>query len=132
MLALGRPGSPGPLILALALITGVAQSTMYGPLGALLSEMFGTRVRYTGASLGYQAATLLGAGFSPLIASSLLASSDGGSARPVAAVCGGAAITASPVRRAARDAHLSPRRHAVLPRPHPGSGRHEKRESVSR
>ena len=46
---------------------------MYGPLGALFSEMFGTRVRYTGASLGYQGATLVGAGFSPLIAGSLVA-----------------------------------------------------------
>ncbi|WP_128434387.1 MFS transporter [Streptomyces cyaneus] len=99
VLALVNSGSPGLLILALALGHGVAQSTMYGPLGALLSEMFGTRVRYTGASLGYQAATLLGAGFSPLIASSLLASS-GGSSTPVSLLlCGGAAITALTVWR---------------------------------
>ncbi|WDF42799.1 MFS transporter [Streptomyces sp. T12] len=99
VLALVDSGSPGLLILALALGHGVAQSTMYGPLGALLSEMFGTRVRYTGASLGYQAATLLGAGFSPLIASSLLASS-GGSSTPVSLLlCGGAAITALTVWR---------------------------------
>lgn len=49
----------------------VVQSLMYAPLGALLSEMFGTTVRYTGASMGYQLAALLGAGFTPLIASSL-------------------------------------------------------------
>ncbi|MBT2416546.1 MHS family MFS transporter [Streptomyces sp. ISL-22] len=99
VLALVDSGSPGLLILALALGHGVAQSTMYGPLGALLSEMFGTRVRYTGASLGYQAATLLGAGFSPLIASSLLASSGGGSAPVSLLLCGGAAITALTVWR---------------------------------
>ncbi|MET9828204.1 MFS transporter [Streptomyces sp. NPDC006385] len=99
VLALVDSGSPGLLILALALGHGVAQSTMYGPLGALLTEMFGTRVRYTGASLGYQAATLLGAGFSPLIAGSLLASS-GGSSTPVSLLlCGGAAITALTVWR---------------------------------
>lgn len=50
----------------------VIQSLMYAPLGALLSEMFGTSVRYTGASLGYQLAALIGAGFTPLIASSIL------------------------------------------------------------
>ncbi|WP_460355009.1 MFS transporter [Mycobacterium sp. ZZG] len=49
----------------------IIQSMMYAPLGALFSEMFGTTVRYTGASMGYQLAALLGAGFTPLIASSL-------------------------------------------------------------
>jgi hypothetical protein len=38
---------------------------MYGPLGAMLSEMFDTEVRYTGVSLGYQLAALIGAGFTP-------------------------------------------------------------------
>ncbi|WP_210587781.1 MFS transporter [Streptomyces sp. GESEQ-35] len=99
VLALVDSGSPGLLILALALGHGVAQSTMYGPLGALLTEMFGTRVRYTGASLGYQAATLVGAGFSPLIASSLLASYGGGSTPVSLLLCGGAAVTALTVWR---------------------------------
>ncbi|MFE7843351.1 MFS transporter, partial [Streptomyces sp. NPDC057474] len=52
-----------------------------------------TKVRYTGASLGYQGATLIGAGFSPMIAGSLVAGS--GNSAPVALLlCGGAAITA--------------------------------------
>lgn len=93
VLALVDSGSPGLLILAVVLGHGIAQSTMYGPLGALLTEMFGTRVRYTGASLGYQGATLIGAGFSPLIAGSLVAGSGDGT--PVALLlCGGAAVTA--------------------------------------
>ncbi|MFF7653062.1 MFS transporter [Streptomyces sp. NPDC007983] len=99
VLALVDSGSPGLLILALALGHGLAQSTMYGPLGALLSEMFGTRVRYTGASLGYQLATLVGAGFSPMIASSLLAAHGGGSTPLSLLLCGGAAITALTVWR---------------------------------
>ncbi|MEV0238835.1 MFS transporter [Streptomyces sp. NPDC050674] len=99
VLALVDSGSPGLLILALALGHGVAQSTMYGPLGALLTEMFGTRVRYTGASLGYQGATLIGAGFSPLIAGSLLASFGGGSIPVSLLLCAGAAITAVTVWR---------------------------------
>jgi hypothetical protein len=32
------------------------------------SELFGTRVRYSGASLGYQLASALSGGFAPLIA----------------------------------------------------------------
>ncbi|MFD3843917.1 MFS transporter [Streptomyces sp. NPDC058642] len=93
VLALVDSGSPGLLILAVVLGHGIAQSTMYGPLGALLTEMFGTKVRYTGASLGYQGATLVGAGFSPMIAGSLVAGS--GNSTPVALLlCGGAAITA--------------------------------------
>ncbi|OQR60058.1 MFS transporter [Streptomyces maremycinicus] len=92
VLALVDSGSPGLLILAVVLGHGIAQSTMYGPLGALLTEMFGTRVRYTGASLGYQGATLIGAGFSPMIAGSLVAGS--GDSTPVSLLlCGGAAVT---------------------------------------
>ncbi|MFE0137199.1 MFS transporter [Streptomyces sp. NPDC059037] len=96
--ALADSGRPGLLILACVIGHGIAQSTMYGPLGALLTEMFGTRVRYTGASLGYQTATLLGAGFSPLVASSLLASYD--TSAPVALlITAGAAVTALTVWR---------------------------------
>lgn len=40
-------------------------STLFGPLAAFVSEQFGTTSRYTGASLGYQLATLIGAGFTP-------------------------------------------------------------------
>nr|WP_308048394.1 MFS transporter [Streptomyces sp. TRM72054] len=120
VLALVDSGSPGLLILALALGHGVAQSTMYGPLGALFTEMFGTRVRYTGASLGYQAATLVGAGFSPLIAGSLLAASGGGSAPVSLLLCGGAAITALTVwrlRETHADALESPTARAAAPTP---------------
>ncbi|MFC4466955.1 MFS transporter [Streptomyces xiangluensis] len=94
VVALVDSKSPGLLILAIALGHGVAQSTMYGPLGALLTEMFGTRVRYTGASLGYQLATLVGAGFSPMIAGSLVAADGGGSTSIALLLCGGATITA--------------------------------------
>jgi metabolite-proton symporter len=106
VLALVDSKSPGLLILAVVLGHGVAQSTMYGPLGALLTEMFGTRVRYTGASLGYQIATLVGAGFSPMIAGSLLAANGGGSAPVAWLITGGAAITALTVlfvRETSRD-----------------------------
>jgi MFS family permease len=46
---------------------------MYGPQAALLSELFNTRVRYSGASLGYQIGAVLGGALAPLIATAILA-----------------------------------------------------------
>ncbi len=72
------------------MIAQAIQSMMYAPLGALFSEMFGTAVRYTGASMGYQLAALLGAGFTPLIASSLHA--HGVSRTPLVALAAGCGL----------------------------------------
>ena len=41
---------------------------MYAPQGAFFSELFGARVRYSGASLGVQLSSVLAGGLSPLIA----------------------------------------------------------------
>ncbi|TFV57832.1 MFS transporter [Mycobacterium sp. PS03-16] len=79
-----------PLLFVGMVIAQVLQSLMYAPLGALFSEMFGTRVRYTGASMGYQLAALLGAGFTPLIASGLLA--DGPSSTPLVVLAAGCGV----------------------------------------
>jgi MFS family permease len=43
----------------------ILHSSLYGPLAAFVSEQFGTTSRYTGAAVGYQLATLIGAGFTP-------------------------------------------------------------------
>ena len=68
-----------------AITLGLAgHSAMYGPQAAFFSELFGTRVRYTGASLGYQLASPLAGGLAPLIATALLQWS-GGHPWPVAA-----------------------------------------------
>ena len=48
-------------------------SLMYGPQAALFAELFSTKVRYSGASLGYQVGVLIGGGFTPMIAASLFA-----------------------------------------------------------
>ena len=71
-------------------IAQILQSMMFAPLGALFSEMFGTAVRYTGASMGYQLAALLGAGFTPLAASALLA--DGVTRVPLVALAAGCGL----------------------------------------
>ncbi|KLU08342.1 MFS transporter [Kocuria sp. SM24M-10] len=65
------------LIFAAFTIGLLCHAAIYGPLAAFVSEQFGTTSRYTGASLGYQLATLLGAGFTPTILASLYASSGG-------------------------------------------------------
>jgi MFS family permease len=45
---------------------------MYGPQASFISEMFPTRVRYTGASMGYQLAGIVGGGIAPIISTALL------------------------------------------------------------
>lgn len=40
----------------------------FGPMGALLPELFPTEVRYTGASFSYNVASILGASAAPYIA----------------------------------------------------------------
>jgi MFS family permease len=68
----------GLLVLAAILGQAVIHPMMYGPLAALYCELFPTRIRYTGASLGYQFAGL-GAGFGPLLFAEMQRSSHGGS-----------------------------------------------------
>jgi MFS family permease len=46
----------------------------YGPLGAAMAELFPTAVRYTGASLTYSLAGILGGSLAPYVATSLAAS----------------------------------------------------------
>jgi metabolite-proton symporter len=64
-----------PILIWLAIVLGVnlGHDAMYGPQAAFFSELFGTRVRYTGASLSYQLSSVFAGGFAPLIATGLLA-----------------------------------------------------------
>ena len=52
----------------------VFHDIMYGPQAALISETFGTGVRYSGAGLGYQLASVIAGGPAPLIATAIFAS----------------------------------------------------------
>jgi metabolite-proton symporter len=47
-------------------------SMMYGPQAAFFTELFTTKVRYSGASLGYQLGAIFGGAFAPVIATELL------------------------------------------------------------
>lgn len=71
-------GTKVPALVMLAVVLGlIGHSAMYGPQAAFFSELFGTRVRYSGASLGYQLASPLAGGLAPLIATALLGWSAG-------------------------------------------------------
>ncbi|HET7479061.1 MAG TPA: MFS transporter [Rubrobacteraceae bacterium] len=62
------------ILISLALVVGQAfLSMMYGPQAAFYSEIFTTRVRYSGASLGYQIGSIFGGALAPIIATALLA-----------------------------------------------------------
>ncbi len=76
-------GSTALLVLAVVVGQGVVHASMYGPLAALYSELFPTRSRYTGASLGYQIAGI-GAGLAPVVFASVLTGS--ASALPVSTI----------------------------------------------
>ena len=73
--------NPLLVILALALALGCPHACLYGPQSSLIAERFPTRLRYTGASLGYQLASIIAGGPAPIIATYLLTRS---SAQPVA------------------------------------------------
>jgi len=62
-----------PLVL-LGLVGGFTiHATMYGPQAALFAEMFPADVRYSGASLGYQLASVFAGGLAPFTMTALLA-----------------------------------------------------------
>ena len=65
--------SPSLIWLAIALAVNVGHDPMYAVQAAYFSELFGTRVRYTGASLSYQLSSVFAGGLAPLIATGLLA-----------------------------------------------------------
>jgi MFS family permease len=63
---------PGWIFLGIVL-SFVPHDLMYGPQGALIAECFTPRLRYSGASIGYQLASVTAGGPAPLIATALLA-----------------------------------------------------------
>ncbi|MFE6156476.1 MFS transporter [Streptomyces sp. NPDC057889] len=69
--ALLNTGSSGLVLLAIVLSL-VFHDVQYGPQAALIAEGFGTQVRYSGAGLGYQLASVIAGGPAPLIAAAIL------------------------------------------------------------
>ncbi|EHC9298627.1 TPA: MFS transporter [Escherichia coli] len=67
-------GSGNPILVFAFLLLGLSlMGLTFGPMGALLPELFPTEVRYTGASFSYNVASILGASVAPYIAAWLQA-----------------------------------------------------------
>jgi len=75
--ALFNTGVPGLVILA-SLVAFFFHDLMWGPLAALTAEVFTPRLRYSGASIGFQLAAVFAGGPAPLIATALLAATGSG------------------------------------------------------
>ncbi|MFJ6486510.1 MFS transporter [Streptomyces sp. NPDC091682] len=74
-------------VITLAVTIGLLlHGAMYGPQAAFISEMFDTKVRYSGAAMGSQLASIIGGALAPIIAVALL--HDYGSAMPVSLYLG--------------------------------------------
>jgi MFS family permease len=63
------------VVIGIVLSISLFHDWLYGPQAALISERFGTRLRYSGASLGYQFASITAGGPAPIIATYLVANS---------------------------------------------------------
>ncbi|MEX5720476.1 MFS transporter [Geodermatophilus maliterrae] len=63
------------VLVVVAITVGLLfHGAMYGPQAAFLSELFGTKARYSGVSVGYQLASVVAGAPAPLIAVALLGS----------------------------------------------------------
>ena len=60
------------LILLAVVVALFFHAAMYGPQAAFIAEMFPTRIRYTGASMGYQLAGIFGGALAPIISVAML------------------------------------------------------------
>jgi MHS family shikimate/dehydroshikimate transporter-like MFS transporter len=65
------------IILAVIVGLSIGHAAVYGTQASFYAELFGTRVRYSGASLGYQLAGIFGGALAPIIATALYAATGG-------------------------------------------------------
>jgi len=64
---------PTTIAISIAIIMSITHGLMFSPQAAFIPELFGTKVRYSGASLGVQVSAAISGGFAPMIATGLLA-----------------------------------------------------------
>jgi len=64
--------NPVLVVLSIVISFGVCHGLVYGPQAALISEQFNTKLRYSGASLGYQLSAPFAGGLGPIVAIALL------------------------------------------------------------
>jgi hypothetical protein len=78
-------GDPGSIYLAIV-VGLVLHGAMYGPQAAFITELFPTRIRYSGVSIAYQLTSIVAGSLAPIIA--LWLYRETGSATPVAVYVG--------------------------------------------
>jgi MFS transporter, MHS family, shikimate and dehydroshikimate transport protein len=64
--------NPAVIAITIALAVSFGQGIMFGPEAAWVAELFPARLRYSGASLGFQLGAALSGGLTPILASALL------------------------------------------------------------
>ncbi|HUI15965.1 MAG TPA: MFS transporter [Xanthobacteraceae bacterium] len=69
--------SPQIVILAVVIALNLGHGLMFAPESTYFPELFGSNVRYSGASLGFQISAAIGGGFAPIIATALAAYTGG-------------------------------------------------------
>jgi MFS family permease len=86
---------PSTVFIAIVLSL-IPHDMQWGPLAALIAEAFTPRLRYSGASLGFQLASVIAGGPAPLIATALFATYQSGFAIAVyIALCAAASLVAA-------------------------------------
>jgi metabolite-proton symporter len=70
--ALLNTRQPEWIVVAIVVVLNCGHAVVYSVQGSLIPELFGTRVRCTGASIGYQLGAPLAGGLAPLIAAFLV------------------------------------------------------------
>ena len=71
------PKFTGALAQAFLVFGFMLMGATFGPMGAILPELFPTNVRYTGSAIAYNVSSILGAALAPIIAVALWAAADG-------------------------------------------------------
>ena len=64
-------GSTVLIFVAVTIAMNFGHGMMFGPESAYFPELFGSRVRYSGASFGFQVSAAIGGGFAPIIATAM-------------------------------------------------------------
>jgi MHS family shikimate/dehydroshikimate transporter-like MFS transporter len=68
---------PQTILMTVVVALSLGHGTMFGLQSTFFPELFETRVRYTGASLGFQVSAALGGGLAPILATALAGYGDG-------------------------------------------------------
>ncbi|MFD6184167.1 MFS transporter [Streptomyces goshikiensis] len=122
----------GSFVVITAAVTAglLLHGAMYGPQAAFISELFDTEVRYSGASMGSQLASIVAGALAPIVAVELLR--DHGSSFPVSLyLCAAAVVTTLTVAFARETRGRDLARTSAAPAPAPGYDRQDAAGTLS-